>query len=117
MKKGDIFICVTVLLVALLLLFSTRSIILGDRVEIYVNGNLYGTYNLSENTTLTISTKYGTNTIQIQDQAVWVSESSCKDKLEISAGKIQKQGQSLICLPNRLVISIAGREDVDSVSY
>lgn len=59
-----------------------------------------------------IRTEFGINVIEVDETGVRVIEANCPDKLDVKFGKINKAGQSIVCLPNRLVIEI--RSDVDN---
>ncbi len=50
----------------------------------------------------------GTNHLIIKDGVAWLEEASCPDKLCVAQGKIQYSGDSLICLPNQVVVEISG---------
>ena len=65
----------------------------------------------------TISDDNHINKIKIADGKVWVTEASCPDKLCVKQGKIDKDGQSIICLPNKVVVKIVSDKtnDVDAV--
>ena len=117
MKKWDVLICLLVLLFSTTMLFFMYDSRTGTKVDVYSDGELYSTYSLSENQTIEISTEHGKNTISVHDGKVSVISSDCKDKLEVKAGEISKCGERLICLPNRLVITVVGEGDVDVVSY
>ncbi len=59
----------------------------------------------------------GTNLLVIQGGWAFVREASCPDKLCVRQGRIQKTGQSIVCLPNRLTVSIEGGDrDVELIS-
>lgn len=47
--------------------------------------------------------------IIIKKDGVYVLESSCKDKVCIHQGKINRTGQSIVCLPNQVVIKLEGK--------
>ncbi len=49
-----------------------------------------------------------TNTIEISGGQVRMTEADCPDKLCIHTGKISQSGQTIVCLPNKVVISISG---------
>ncbi|MBQ7040051.1 MAG: NusG domain II-containing protein [Clostridia bacterium] len=118
MKKGDILICILVFMLGILLLFTQFNAGIADTVEIYSGGNLYGEYDLHTDNTIIVKSSYGQNTVCIENDYVYVSESDCDDKNEIFQGKINREGQTLICLPNRLIVAVKGRsESVDSISY
>lgn len=51
-------------------------------------------------------TAYGTNTLEIQEGKVFVSEADCPDKLCMRQGKISRVGAMIVCLPNRFVVEI-----------
>ena len=61
---------------------------------------------------LNIDGKYslnnGTNILVIEDNYAWIVEADCPDKLCIKKGKISNVGESIICLPHRLIITIEG---------
>lgn len=117
MKKMDFLICGLVIVAGLCLLIFSSGKNQGSQIEIYVDGNLHGVYALSKDEQIDIQSKYGENTVLIRNGNVSVVQSSCKDKLEINAGEISRRGESLICLPNRLVITVSGEGAVDGVSY
>ena len=98
------------------LLFAAQN---ASTVLVEIDGKEYGRYNLQEKNsqTLAIESKFGYNKIVIANGSVYVCESDCPDALEITSGAIQKAGQMLVCLPNRLVVRIEGRRDVDGVAY
>lgn len=50
-----------------------------------------------------------TNTIEISGGQVRMTEADCPDKVCIHTGKISQSGQTIVCLPNRVVIFISGK--------
>ncbi len=91
----------------------------GERVIITINGKAYASYNLKNETkTIKVDTEFGSNTVRIEDGCVFVEEASCPDKIDVKMGKISKTNQKIVCLPNRLMIEIAGQDGkVDKVSH
>jgi len=57
--------------------------------------------------------------IQVKDGGVRVVESSCLQKICVNTGWIERPGQNIICLPNKVLVTIEGKESykVDAVSY
>lgn len=55
----------------------------------------------------------GTNYLAVSDGWAWMSEADCPDKLCMHQGKIRKNGQWVICLPNRVAFTIEGGEDAE----
>lgn len=52
-------------------------------------------------------------TVHIKDGEVWVTDSDCRDGTCERTGKISRAGQSIVCLPNNVVITINGKGDLD----
>ncbi len=117
MKKADFFLIIILLLTSIfvLLIFNDKS--KPESVVISSGGNIIGTYSIHEDKVLNVSGLLGDVVVNIRDGKVWVSKSNCEDLLEVKQGEINKCGQSLVCVPNKVVISITGREAVESVTY
>ncbi|MBR0374545.1 MAG: NusG domain II-containing protein [Mogibacterium sp.] len=93
----------------------------GGTVVIKVDGELYGTYPLSEDRTVTVTVGDPSagdyNIVEIKDGAVRVTEASCKNQVCVHHAAITRSGESIICLPNRMIVTIEGRgDDIDAVS-
>lgn len=91
-----------------------------EKAVIYVNGTRYASYVLKDikDKEIVKIDNVGKNVIEITKDGVKVIESDCKDKTEIKDYYINKGYQSLVCLPNRLVIKIeGGGEDIDEITY
>jgi hypothetical protein len=122
MTFADRVVGITLLIVSLLLIIFQGYVTSGDGskyIEISVDGELYGRYEFSDKEkTVDVSTEFGENSIKINNKAVWVEDASCPDKLDVKMGKIEKKGQMIVCLPNRLMVKISGNnEKVDKVTY
>ncbi len=48
---------------------------------------------------------------------VWIENASCPDKVCEHSGKIEKQGQSIICIPNAVSVEIDGENEFDGMTY
>ena len=53
----------------------------------------------------------GSNILVIAEGQAWLSEANCPDLLCVKQGKIHYTGQSIICLPNRLTVTVEDGED------
>ena len=123
-KKADIVPAVIILVIGLGgLLFLRAPSSENSLVEIRINGKLFDTVNLAEDAEFQVSTSRGHNTIQIKDGQVWVNDADCPGKDCMHMGKIDKEGEILLCLPHKLSIRIIGgsRKDagssLDGISY
>ncbi len=80
-------------------------------LEISVDGQVIETLDLSRQTEYVISgVGGGTNRLVVEDGKAWVSEASCPDKVCMQQGSISQTGQLIVCLPNRVVITVTGEE-------
>jgi hypothetical protein len=61
---------------------------------------------LQKNGTIPIHTSYGELTIVVSQGQAYVSESTCPDKTCIKSGKISRNGQIIICAPNRVMLRV-----------
>lgn len=116
MKKRDIILIASVLLVALaLLLVVELTKEEGARVVIKVDGREIAEYTLSENGTYELND--GSNTLVIEDGKAYLIDANCPDKLCVHQGKISRTGEVITCLPNKLTVTVYGAEEsVDLIS-
>ena len=112
MKKRDFLLIGIVLAAALLCWLIPRGlgIFAGEeasQVRITVAGEEYGTYSLSEDQRIEIN---DTNVCEIRDGEVHMTEAGCPDQLCIHQGSIHIQGETIVCLPNRVTVEITGND-------
>ena len=108
--KNDMIFLAALLLVVLMigigiLLFRTE----GDTVTVTVDGVLMAEYPLHEDRTVQIKTEHGVNLLVIRDGTAMVTSASCPDGICASHRPIQYDRQSIICLPNQVVIEIRAK--------
>ena len=84
-----------------------------DFVQVYSDGELLYTLNLSQNQTRTVNGPYGTNVITIQDGKVAVTQADCPDGYCMARG-FCSGGTQIVCLPNRLVLRFGDGQGVDA---
>lgn len=65
-----------------------------------------------------IESKYGRNVIEMEMDRVHVIEADCPDKLDVKQGYIEREGEMIVCLPNRMTIEIQEeKDDLDAVVH
>ena len=100
----DLIVMVAVLLVAIAFaiipLFTKEK---GKAVLITADGK-ESEYSLDEDKTLTVRGL----TVVVKDGKVSVTESDCPDGICVSTGEIDGVGQTIVCLPEGVVIKITG---------
>lgn len=59
-------------------------------------------------------------TLELKDNHIRVKETDCSDQTCMRTGFIERSGQTIICLPNRVVVRITGtgsdREQTDAIA-
>ena len=105
-----------VLLVAVLLLLCAVGILYlfvfregGDTVRVTVDGELKAVYSLREDFTEEIRTGEDDgqfNRLIIQDGRAFVESASCPDGICVGHRPIFRNGESIVCLPHGVVITV-----------
>ncbi|MDO4803241.1 MAG: NusG domain II-containing protein [Lachnospiraceae bacterium] len=80
---------------------------------VYVNGELYGKYALDTPTSVNIG---GTNTLQISDGKVFMSQASCPDQVCVNSPPLKEGSPGfIVCLPNGIVVTVESSDDSDDI--
>lgn len=89
-------------------------------VRVMQNGQETGVYPLWEDRTVSIPCEdEHYNFLFISNGRASVSDADCPDRLCVRARSISHNGESIICLPHKLVIQIESEEEgaLDAVTY
>ena len=129
-RKADIILFIALVVLGLAasaaLSLSHGEAGAGAKVIIESGGDLYAKYPLSEDRTIVVpapkqgkvdapaadpdanaSAQYDYyNVVTISGGSVSVTEASCKNQVCVRHGAITSPGESIVCLPNRLVVRI-----------
>ena len=120
LKRNDLILFLVLVGVALalsLVLYGKGS--RGGIVVVQVDGKKMASYPLDRDRDVMIRVPGGGyNHLMIRDGSCYLSDADCPDRLCVKQGKISKDGQSIICLPHRLVITVhrGEKSDVDTVA-
>lgn len=106
--RKDVLLIAALLLAGLVLLLILRlSRAHGAYVEVRVGGSVTAVYALDEEGSYRIEGyNGGYNLLVISEGTATVTEADCPDKLCVGMGQIRYGGQSIICLPHQVVVSI-----------
>mgnify|MGYP003320081709 CR=1 FL=1 len=117
--KNDIILVAVILLVAaagLLFVSLTREV--GNYAVIKIDGVSTSSYPLNENTTVEILTGENndfTNTLVIENGKAYVSEANCPDKICAGHKAVSYSGETIVCLPHKIVIEIVSTDNTPSL--
>lgn len=111
MKKKDLFLVAGLLLVGgIILILAFIGGQGGKSVLVRINGEKKAVYPLNENRRVELHGDGGKNILVIEDGSARIEDADCPDKLCVKQGRISLKGQSVICLPHKLVIEITDGE-------
>lgn len=113
MKADKIFISILILIGLGLsaVIYFPRATGSGSRVEVRIDGTAVTSYPLSSDRTETISCPDGgSNTLEIIDGAARMKEADCPDNVCVGMHRISKPGETIVCLPHKLVLAIVQAE-------
>ena len=125
MKKNDIILMAVILAAALLaalgIRFLQKSNTDGEALAVvYIDGDRYGAYALSEDRIERIDLGNGSyNVLTISGGYAMVSEASCPDQICVHHNHIRYSGETIVCLPNKLVVEVEGGQNngIDGSTY
>ena len=113
-RKNDIFLIASVIILCLIIavipfFFSSD----GSSVLIYLDGELYAEKSLNENSVTDID---GLMQVVIENGKAYVKNSVCPNGACEHSAPVSSSGESIICLPNKIMIKISGETEMDAIS-
>ena len=108
MKKRDYILIGCILLVAAVC--AGFFLLTGKEAQeavVTVDG-VYGTYSLAKDQTIEIQDG---NRLRIQNGQAKMEWADCPDQLCVHQKAISRTGESIICLPNQVVVSVQGSKE------
>lgn len=110
--RNDVLLVIGVLIIALIgFLIFTLTQKEGKFIVVSIDGEETGAYILSEDTeNLIVSGENGEfeNHLVIKDGKAYISDANCRDKICVSHRAISKVGETIVCLPHKVVVSVEG---------
>lgn len=118
MKKNDLILIGVIVVVALaalggISLYSASSTSEAEAV-VLLDGEEYGRYPLNQDVQVNIELPDGSyNILEIKDGKADITQASCPDKICVEHRPVSKRGESLVCLPNQVVVKIENGEEAE----
>lgn len=123
MKKADIVLIAVIAVVVGILIFVLYGLNNepGAYVQVEVDGNVVETLPLDTDVQREIKTDNGgLNILVIEDGRAMMTDANCPDGICVNHMAISRSGESIICLPHKVVISVVDDEkaddDIDAVA-
>lgn len=118
-RKNDILLIAALLVIAgaaMLAVRLTRTP--GGTVRVSVDGNVVAELPLDRDCVRVFESERGSNTVVIEGGGVSVTAADCPDHVCVKQGVIRYDGESIVCLPHKLVVTVTGGQSggLDAVS-
>ena len=102
--KRDLVLILSLILVsAALLIAISLSAKSGSSVVVEIDGKHYATYSLDRDGEYAIGEG---NILVIEQGKAYMKSADCPDETCVRTGKISKSGQTIVCLPNRVSVTV-----------
>ena len=111
MKKhrNDILLILALLLLAGgIWLYTRLTRAPGGVVTVQQDGQLLLTLPLSEDTRLVLGEAGAQNVLVIENGSAAIVEADCPDKICVHRGAVRYDGETIVCLPHKLVVTVVG---------
>ena len=117
--KNDVILFIVILVTGIaVFIFSTTSQQPGAAIKVVSGHDVLGVYNLETEREIRIE-ENGLNVIAVSNGSAVMKESDCPGGDCLKQDAVNRAGQSIVCLPNRVLISIEGQSEheLDSIAY
>lgn len=115
--RNDIILIAAVILAAVIgLIYLNFFRSPGVKVTVTVDGEIYGEYSLAEDITVDIYSgddNMKHNRLVIKEGKAYIENASCPDGICVSHRSIFRDGESIVCLPNRVVVTVTSGVKTD----
>ncbi len=106
-SRADILLIVGILILAAAGLFAWKKLQKpGAYVVIMIDGKSVKTLQLDKDVSYEVKQETGVNTVVVKDGSVTVRNADCPDKICEKHRAINQTGETIICLPHKLVVEI-----------
>ena len=115
MKKTDLILVVIALVAAAgIWLFYSAGADHGLTAVVTVDGEVRAELPLDGNDTAEIETEWGYNIVHTENGQAFVTEADCRDQICVEHKKIEKVGETIVCLPHKMVVEIVGEGEAEA---
>ncbi|NLI98593.1 hypothetical protein GX441_08050 [bacterium] len=118
LKRGDAILIICFLfisLVGIVFILSIKSDREPQMIKISSEGKFFELP--LRDTLFQVQGPLGVTDVRINKGHVYVTKAPCPNKLCMKQGKISRNGESIICIPNKIIITIEGNRKTDATTY
>ncbi len=117
-KKADIIITASLLVLSFIMAFGVSNMsseATGQIVRVEVNGEIKHEVSLNEDQEIIIDDGVHYNKLVIKDGKAYMDEANCRDQICTHMKEINIDGETIICLPNRVFVEVIDKEAEDGI--
>lgn len=117
-RNDAILIAVLLILGGALALFLWFTRQTGGYASVQVDGETLMELPLNKDARIVLGEGEHTNVLVIEDGTAQVIEATCPDQICVRQGAVRYAGESIVCLPHKLVVTVEGgaQNDVDATA-
>ncbi len=105
--RNDILLVGGIVVFALLLFVVFKlNLKDGNLVKVSIDSQMKDCYNFNEDGEYTITSGKNTNVLVIKDGTAFIKSADCPDKICVHHRPISKVGETIVCLPHKVVVEI-----------
>ena len=116
--RNDLILIICILLIAAAgLMYLNFFRTPGNMVSVSIDGTEYGVYSLSQDITEDIysgDNNQNHNRLVISNGKAYMETATCPDGICVSHKPVFRDGESIVCLPNRVVITVITEDKTDN---
>lgn len=106
--RNDLFLTGGIIAAALILLLVIWLVFFqeGTTAVVSLNGKVILEQPLNEDCSIPIQTADGYNLFQVENGIASIAEADCRDQICVEHAGISRKGETIVCLPHKLVVEI-----------
>lgn len=114
---ADILLFIIIFISSLFSLLLARDLSNnGERCIIETKKGDHYSLSLSKDTVFYVGGSLGKTEVIIEEGKAFIAYSPCPNKICMKMGKIKRAGEVVVCVPNGVILRIAGKEGIDGVT-
>lgn len=121
-RKGDIIVILGLIIMSFGLNFAINRAVVGDEGDMLVieqDGVVMKKLPIDKDTEYKVEYGGHYNIVVIKDKKAYIKEADCQDQICTHMHPIEKEGQTIICLPHRLYLELetkdTNKKDEDAI--
>jgi hypothetical protein len=116
LTKGDIVLIIIFSFISLFGFVGIKNLFhTGRHLVVQVEGRRILELSLNIDSVQKVKGPLGETTIMVKDNKAWIYNSPCPDHLCMKMGKISRKGEIVVCVPNRVILTITGSGESNSL--